>query len=219
MAAIVNIELAEYDEMRNHISELENQVQSLKDENKTLKSQSKIILRKETTLITQKIVDTNSCFSDIAKNYKVVEEKKTLNSSDTYINFKDMRDDIEKALRDEFKRSLEYKEKAYERYSNELNKARKEYDEERARLNNDYLYKNEKLCKEFKIRTQKMEDELKDKYRIMTNNFEKEKLAILNKLPKILNIIDELDALLYKRFFRARRVEELVAKIREIASK
>ena len=42
--ALVNVDLSEYDAIRNRVSELEEQVKELKEENDSLKQNAKVIL-------------------------------------------------------------------------------------------------------------------------------------------------------------------------------
>lgn len=46
--AVVNVDLSEYDAIRNRNKELEEQVKELKKLNESLKNDTKVILRKET---------------------------------------------------------------------------------------------------------------------------------------------------------------------------
>lgn len=98
--AVVNVDLSEYDAIRKRNSELEEQVKELKKLNESLKGGSKVILRKETTLLFNK---PRTLWGDDEDDEP---QRKTIESSESYINFEDVRLKVEQAMQDEVNRSI-----------------------------------------------------------------------------------------------------------------
>lgn len=91
--AIVQIDLSEYDTVRNRIKELEKKVEELEDANKNLKNTSKVLVRNE-----HFVYDNDS-----GKQRKVV--------SESYIGFEDVRLKVEaKFEKDVQKQKQQYEE-------------------------------------------------------------------------------------------------------------
>lgn len=65
--ALVNVDLSEYDAIRNRVSELEEQVKELKEDNASLKQNAKVILRKET------VIETASPIEDMEEKLNIAE--------------------------------------------------------------------------------------------------------------------------------------------------
>ena len=98
--AVVNVDLSEYDAIRKRNSELEEQVKELKKLNEYLKGGSKVILRRETTLLFNK---PRTLWDDDEDDEP---QRKTIDSSESYINFEDVRLKVEQAMQDEVNRSI-----------------------------------------------------------------------------------------------------------------
>lgn len=107
--AIVNVDLSEYDAIRKRNSELEEQVKELKKLNDSLKQGAKVILRKETVVI-ERTLRRRSFFNEMNDlpqgNDTIDENKRTIASSESYVNFEDVRLKVEQAMQDEVKRSI-----------------------------------------------------------------------------------------------------------------
>ena len=103
--AIVNVDLSEYDAIRKRNSELEEQVKELKKLNDSLKQGAKVILRKET------VVEVNVPYSRHGRfepGFDMEEKpttRRTIESSESYVNFEDVRLKVENAMQNEVKRS------------------------------------------------------------------------------------------------------------------
>lgn len=63
------------------------------------------------------------------------------------------------------------------------------------------------------------EIELRNKYSVMVRDFESEKLRILNLLPNIRKLADELHDDLNKRFFKPKRAIDLANSIIDLTDK
>lgn len=190
--AVVNVDLSEYDAIRKRNSELEEQVKELKKLNESLKSDSKVILRKETTLLFTK---PRTLWDDYENDEP---QRKTIDSSESYVNFEDVRLQVEQAMQDEINRSIHDRNMEKQAYADRKNKLDNEYNGKKADLKKVY----EKKAKE-----------LEEEYHRKECDFESEKLRILNLLPEINKLATELHDDLVKRFFMPKHAVELAESI------
>lgn len=197
--AVVNIDLSEYDAIRKRNSELEEQVMELKKLNESLKGGSKVILRKEIVL-EHETYDSGYGLGGLP-TYKPRVSRDVIESSESYVNFEDVRLKVEQAMKDEINRSIDSRD--YERQS---------YAEAKRKLDSEYDLKKVVLEKEYKNKAEGLEKEYQRKER----DFESEKLRILNLLPKINKLATELRDDLVKRFFVPKHAVELAETILKI---
>lgn len=190
--AVVNVDLSEYDAIRKRNSELEEQVKELKKLNESLKSDSKVIIRKETTLLFTK---PRTLWDDYENDEP---QRKTIDSSESYVNFEDVRLQVEQAMQDEINRSIHDRNMEKQAYADRKNKLDNEYNGKKADLKKVY----EKKAKE-----------LEEEYHRKECDFESEKLRILNQLPNIRKLAEELYDDLNKRFFKPKHAIELANSI------
>ena len=190
--AVVNVDLSEYDAIRKRNSELEEKVKELKKLNESLKGGSKVILRKETTLLFNK---PRTLWDDDEDDEP---QRKTIESSESYINFEDVRLKVEQAMQDKVNRSI-----------NDRNLEKQAYAEMKNKLVNEQLGMKSNLQKEYEKKAKDLEEE----YHRKECDFESEKLRILNLLPKINKLATELHDDLVKRFFMPKHAVELAEAI------
>lgn len=210
--AVVNVDLSEYDAIRKRNSELEEQVKELKKLNDSLKQGAKVILRKETVVV-ERALRRRSFFDEMnnfqQENDGFDENRRTIKSSESYVNFEDVRLKVEQAMQNEVKRSIndrDCKAKAYYDKRNELEAA---------------FAKMEKELKEDNRRKfEEEERDLREKYARMTGNFEAERIRVRNKLPNIASMATDLrDELTKIRFFKPRMAIKLANDIIGYATK
>ncbi len=103
--AVVNVDLSEYDAIRKRNSELEEQVKELKKLNESLKGGSKVILRKE-TVIERKVDAPSFSHRTGMPILKQCIRRDEVESSESYVNFEDVRLKVEQAMQDEVNRSI-----------------------------------------------------------------------------------------------------------------
>lgn len=171
--AIVNVDLSEYDAIRKRNSELEEQVKKLKKLNDSLKQGAKVILRKEIVVereVKIPVYDNISCLPTSKR--QIVRDK--VESSESYVNFEDVRLKVEQAMQDEVKRSIYDRDCERRAYADEKNKLDGKYNGMKADLNKTY----EKKEKDLEAVYQDKERDLRDKYARMTGEFESEILRI-----------------------------------------
>ena len=195
--AVVNVDLSEYDAIRKRNSELEEQVKELKKLNESLKSDSKVILRKEIVVERKVDVPTYDYITGLP-TYKQRMCRDTTESSESYINFEDVRLKVEQAMQDEINRSIHDRNMEKQAYANRKNKLDNEYNGKKADLKKVY----EKKAKD-----------LEEEYYRKECDFGAEKLRILNLLPKINKLATELHDDLVKRFFMPKHAVELAESI------
>lgn len=201
--AVVNVDLSEYDAIRKRNSELEEQVKELKKLNDSLKQGAKVIIRKET--VVEREVDTPS-FSHLTgmPTYKRSMHRDRVESSESYVNFEDVRFKVEQAMQDKINRSI-----------HDRDCERQSYADAKSKLDNEYSLKKADLEKEYKNKAKDLE---RDNHR-KECDFESEKLRILNLLPKINKLATELHDDLVKRFFMPKHAVELAESIINITKK
>ena len=200
--AVVNVDLSEYDAIRKRNSDLEEQVKELKKLNESLKGGSKVILRKETVL--EHETDVPGYGPAGLPTYKRRVSRDVIESSESYVNFEDVRFKVEQAMQDNINRSI-----------HDRDCERQSYADAKSKLDNEYNLKKADLEKEYKDKT----EDLERKNHRKECDFESEKLRILNLLPKINKLATELHDDLFKRFFMPKRAIELTDTIIDITKK
>lgn len=216
--AIVNVDLSEYDAIRKRNSELEEQVKELKKLNDSLKQGAKVVLRKETVVI-ERTLRRRSLFDEMnnlpQENDTINENKRTIASSESYVNFEDVRLKVEQAMQDEINRSIHDRDCERRAYADEKNKLDGKYNGMKADLKKTYEQKE----KDLEAVYQDKERDLREKYARMTREFEAEKLRIRNKLPRIASMATNLRDELKNRFFMPKLAIKLANDIIDYSSK
>lgn len=208
--AVVNVDLSEYDAIRNRNKELEEQVKELKKLNESLNNGAKVILRKEI------VVESEDFYSRLGRNGFDHEPKvrRTVESSESYINFEDVRLKVENQMRNEVENSIKANKAAYEKYLEkyslldaDFQKKSKELDKKKEELEES----NKKKLEEEK---KKLRDDYNDAF--AANERKKDELTLC--LNRILSLADIAATELENRFFPPRKTIEKVRRISEIAT-
>ena len=216
--AVVNVDLSEYDAIRKRNSDLEEQVKELKKLNESLKGGSKVILRKVVFVETDSPIEREPWReSQIVGFREGVDRfnKRIVESSESYINFEDVRLKVEQAMQDEVNRSIHDRDMEKQAYADRKNKLDNEYNGKKADLEEEY----NKKAKDLEEDNRRKEIELRDKYSAMVRDFESDKLRILNVLPNIRKLADELHDDLNKRFFKPKHAIVLTNSIIDLTDK
>lgn len=206
--AIVNVDLSEYDAIRKRNSELEEQVKELKKLNDSLKQGAKVILRKET------VVEVNvprSRYGRFEPDFDMEEKpttRRTIESSESFVNFEDVRLKVENAMQDEVKRSIRDRDCEVKAYYDKRNK-----------LEEVFAKKEKELKEDNRRKFEEEERDLREKYARMTGEFEVKRLRILNKLPKIVTMATDLRDELNKCFFKPKLAIKLTNDIIDFSTK
>lgn len=206
--AIVNVDLSEYDAIRKRNSELEEQVKELKKLNDSLKQGAKVILRKEVVVETASSIEPEPWRDSQIVGFRAGVDrfnKRIVESSESYVNFEDVRLKVENAMQDEVKRSIHDRDCERRAYADEKNKLEGKYNGMKADLKKTY---------------EKKEKDVEEKYARMTGNFEAERIRIRNKLPNIASMATDLrDELTKIRFFKPKLAIKLANDIISYSSK
>lgn len=216
--AIVNVDLSEYDAIRKRNSELEEQVKELKKLNDSLKQGAKVILRKETVVI-ERTLRRRSFFDEMRnlpqENDEFDENRRTIGSSESYVNFEDVRLKVENAMQNEVNRSIYDRDCERRDYADKKNKLDDKYNGMKADLKKTYEQKK----KDLEAVYQDKERDLREKYASMTGEFEAKRLRILNKLPRIVSMATDLRDELNKCFFKPKLAIKLANDIVDFSTK
>ena len=202
--AVVNVDLSEYDAIRNRNKELEEQVKELKKLNESLKNDAKVILRKET------VVECEEILSRLERNGFEHEPKirrRTVESSESYINFEDVRLKVENQMCKEVERSIKEKDAARERYLDKYDSLDADFKKKEAEL-------EESNKKKLEEENAKLRDEYKDKFA----ESERKRNQLTLCLNRILSLADIAASELENRFFPPRKTIKKVRRISEIAT-
>lgn len=209
--AIVNVDLSEYDAIRKRNSELEEQVKELKKLNDSLKQGAKVILRKETVVV-ERTLRRRSFFDELnnlpQENEGFDEDRRTIKSSESYVNFEDVRLKVENAMQNEVKRSIHDRDCEVKAYYDKRNK-----------LEEVFAKKEKELKEDNRRKFEEEERNLREKYARMTGEFEAKRLRILNKLPKIATMATDLRDELNKCFFKPKLAIKLANDIIDSSTK
>ena len=194
--------MSEYDAIRKRNSELEEQVKELKKLNDSLKQGAKVILRKE-TVVSERYFRKRSLYDDMffhqpTEDDKYNENRRALESSESYVNFEDVRLKVEQAMQDEINRSIHDRNLEKQAYADKKNKLDNEYNRWKAELKKVY---------------EKKTSDLEEEYHRKECDFESDKLRILNLLPNIRKLAEELHDDLNNRFFKPKHAIELANSI------
>ena len=217
--AIVNIDLSEYDAVRKRNSELEEQVRELKKLNESLKSGSKVILRKEIVVERNVDVPTYDHITGLP-TYKQHMCRDVVESSESYVNFEDVRLKVEQAMQDEINRSIHERDLEKQAYAEMKNKLVNEQLGMKSNLQKEFAKKEKELEEDNRRKFEKEERDLRDKYARMTGNFEAERIRVRNKLPNIASMATDLrDELTKIRFFKPKLAIKLANDIISYSSK
>jgi len=194
--AIVNIDLSEYDAIRNRNRELEEQVKELKKINEDLKSNAKVILRKETISKTKIKEITYHSFGGVDTVDKPT--KINVNTSESYVNFEDVRLKVENEMRKEIEESIEI---------------RKRYEEKYKALDDEFQQKRAELEESCKKKLLAENDKMRDAYLICIKAKEEIIKGLEDKIKK--NHLDAETALGISEgsFFKSKKVENILQNI------
>lgn len=213
--AIVNVDLSEYDAIRKRNSELEEQVKELKKLNESLKGGSKVILRKETTLLFNK----HRAMWDYDDGDDEP-QRKTIESSESYVNFEDVRLKVEDHMKDEINRSIEQRDASRESYESSVQKYKekeKKLDDKEKSLNDEYAKKEAALISEYKEKEKALEAAYLDKGKAYKRQLEADYISYKNRAGYLSSIYDNakeaLSLLNANRFFKPKGVESILEQI------
>nr|DAH10084.1 MAG TPA: hypothetical protein [Caudoviricetes sp.] len=197
--AVVNVDYSEFETLKNRVKELE---ETVKEKDKTiasLKDGSRVIIRKEVQVEYERYPfdringsQTDPFFSRDDK------PRHTIETSESYLGFEDVRLKVEEQMKDEVKRSIKQRDDARESYESsvqEYKEKEKKLDEKEKALEAAYLDKGKAYKRQ-----------LEADYKTYKNQ--------AGRLPLIYkNAKEALSLLNANRFFKPKGVESILAQI------
>ena len=197
--AVVNVDYSEFETLKNRVKELE---ETVKEKDKTiasLKDGSRVIIRKEVQVEYERYPfdringsQTDPFFSRDDK------PRHTIETSESYLGFEDVRLKVEEQMKDEVKRSIKQRDDARESYESsvqEYKEKEKKLDEKEKALEADFLDKGKAYKRQ-----------LEADYKTYKNQ--------AGRLPLIYkNAKEALSLLNANRFFKPKGVESILAQI------
>lgn len=197
--AVVNVDYSEFETLKNRVKELE---ETVKEKDKTiasLKDGSRVIIRKEVQVEYERYAfdRINGSLTDpfFSRDDK---PRHTIETSESYLGFEDVRLKVEEQMKDEVKRSIKQRDDARESYESsvqEYKEKEKKLDEKEKALEADFLDKGKAYKRQ-----------LEADYKTYKNQ--------AGRLPLIYkNAKEALSLLNANRFFKPKGVESILAQI------
>ena len=221
--AVVNVDYSEFETLKNRVKELE---ETVKEKDKTiasLKDGSRVIIRKEVQVEYERFSDS---FCRIRGNNKDPlysqddKPRRTVETSESYLGFEDVRLKVEEQMKDEIKRSIKQRDDSRESYESSVQKykeKKKKLDDKEKSLIDEYAKKKATLISEYKEKEKALEAAYLDKGKAYKRQLEADYKSYKNqagRLPLInKNAKEALSLLNANRFFKPKGVESILAQI------
>lgn len=221
--AIVNVDYSEFETLKNRVKELE---ETVKEKDKTiasLKDGSRVIIRKEVQIEYERFSDPfrrmHGCDTDPL--YSQDEKpRRTVETSESYVGFEDVRLKVEDQMKDEINRSIKQRDASREDYESRIdkyNEKEKKLAYKEKSLDDEYAKKEAALISEYKEKEKALEADYLDKGKAYKRQLEADYKSYKNqasRLPLInKNAKEALSRLNANRFFKPKGVESILAKI------
>lgn len=221
--AVVNVDYSEFETLKNRVKELE---ETVKEKDKTiasLKDGSRVIIRKEVQIEYDTFSEPYRRLRGIDKDPLYSQDDKprrTIETSESYLGFEDVRLKVEDKMKDEINRSIKQRDDSRESYESSV----QEYKEKEKKLaykekslDDEYAKKEEALISEYKEKEKALEADYLDKGKAYKRQLEADYKSYKNqagRLPLInKNAKEALSLLNANRFFKPKGVESILAKI------
>lgn len=221
--AVVNVDYSEFETLKNRVKELE---ETVKEKDKTiasLKDGSRVIIRKEVQIEYETFsepyrrlrgIDNDPLYSQDDK------PRRTIETSESYLGFEDVRLKVEDKMKDEINRSIKQRDDSRESYESSV----QEYKEKEKKLaykekslDDEYAKKQEALISEYKEKEEALEAAYLDKGKAYKRQLDADYKSYKNqagRLPLInKNAKEALSLLNANRFFKPKGVESILAQI------
>ena len=197
--AVVNVDYSEFETLKNRVKELE---ETVKEKDKTiasLKDGSRVIIRKEVQVEYGRSAIDRICGSQTDHLYSRDDKpRRTIETSESYLGFEDVRLKVEDRMKDEINRSIKQRDASRESYESSVQKYKekeKKLDEKEKALETDFLEKGKAYKRQ-----------LEADYKTYKNQ--------AGRLPLIYkNAKEALSLLNANRFFKPKGVESILAQI------
>lgn len=221
--AVVNVDYSEFETLKNRVKEL---VETVKEKDKTiafLKDGSRVIIRKEVQIEYETFSEPYRRLRGIDKDPLYSQDDKprrTIETSEYYLGFEDVRLKVEDKMKDEINRSIKQRDESRESYESSVQKYKekeKKLDDKEKALNDKYAKKEAALISEYKEKEEALEAAYLDKGKAYKRQLEADYKSYKNqagRLPLInKNAKEALSLLNANRFFKPKGVESILAQI------
>lgn len=232
--AVVNVDYSEFETLKNRVKELE---ETVKEKDKTiasLKDGSRVIIRKEVQIEYERFSEAFCRMRGIDKDPLYSQDDKprrTVETSESYLGFEDVRLKVEDKMKDEINRSIKQRDDSRESYESSVQKYKekeKKLDDKEKSLNDKYAKKEAALISEYKEKEKALISEYKKKEEALEADYlakgkaykrqleadyksyknQAGRLPLINKNAK-----EALSLLNANRFFKPKGVESILAQI------
>ena len=219
--AVVNVDYSEFETLKNRVKELEETVKEKEKTIASLKDGSRVIIRKEVQIEYERSTFDIICGSQTDHLYSRDDKpRRTVETSESYLGFEDVRLKIEDQMKDEINRSIKQRDDSRESYESSV----QEYKEKEKKLaykekslDDEYAKKQEALISEYKEKEEALEAAYLDKGKAYKRQLEADYKSYKNqagRLPLInKNAKEALSLLNANRFFKPKGVESILAQI------
>lgn len=221
--AIVNVDYSEFETLKNRVKELE---ETVKEKDKTiasLKDGSRVIIRKEVQIEYETLSEQFLRMRGIDKATLYSQDDKprrTVETSESYLGFEDVRLKVEDKMKDEVNRSIKQRDESREIYESSV----QEYKEKEKKLaykekslDDEYAKKEATLISEYKEKEKALEADYLEKGKAYKQQLDADYKIYMKKagrLPSINQSAKEALSLLNaNRFFKPKGVESILAKL------
>ena len=219
--AVVNVDYSEFETLKNRVKELE---ETVKEKDKTiasLKDGSRVIIRKEVQIEYERSMFDRMLDSQTDHLYSRDDKPRyTVETSESYLGFEDVRLKVEDQMKDEINRSIKQRNDSRESYESSVQKYKekeKMLDDKEKSLNDEYAKKEAALISEYKEKEKALETDYIDKGKAYKRQLEADYKSYKNqagRLPLINNNAKEALSLLNaNRFFKPKGVESILSQI------
>lgn len=219
--AVVNVDYSEFETLKNRVKELE---ETVKEKDKTiasLKDGSRVIIRKEVQVEYERSVFDRIDGSQKDHLYSRDDNpRRTVETSESYLGFEDVRLKVEDKMKDEINRSIKQRDDSRESYESSVQKYKekeKKLDDKEKSLNDEYAKKEAALISEYKEKEEALEAAYLDKGKAYKRQLEADYKSYKNqagRLPLInKNAKEALSLLNANRLFKPKGVESILTQI------
>lgn len=219
--AVVNVDYSEFETLKNRVKELE---ETVKEKDKTiasLKDGSRVIIRKEVQIEYERSTFDIICGSQTDHLYSRDDKPRlTVETSESYLGFEDVRLQVEDKMKDEINRSIKQRDDSRESYESsvqEYKEKEKKLDDKEKSLNDEYAKKEAALISEYREKEKALEADYLDKGKAYKRQLEADYKSYKNRAGYLSSIYDNakeaLSLLNANRFFKPKGVESILAQI------
>lgn len=221
--AVVNVDYSEFETLKNRVKELE---ETVKEKDKTIasiKDGSRVIIRKEVQIEYETFSEPFRRLRGIDKDPLYSQDEKprrTVETSESYIGFEDVRLKVEEHMKDEVKRSIQQRDESRANYDSSVqryNEKVKMLDANEKSLKDKYAQKEANLISEYKEKGKALEADYLAKGKAYKQQLDVDYNNYIKKAGRLLFISDSakeaLSLLNANRFFKPKGIENILAKI------